>query len=62
MAYKFLACKDIDLSRIGFKNASLQFDFKEETSCLRITLFDNNHYQDQVTVDLQSEFGDIKDL
>ncbi len=57
MAYEFLACKDIDLSRLGYKKASVQFDFKQENSCLRITLFDDNHYQDQVTVSLEEEFG-----
>lgn len=58
MPYEFLACKDIDLSRIGYRNASVQFDFKKEDSSLRITLFDDNHYQDQVVVNLEDEFGE----
>lgn len=57
MKYEFLACKDIDLSRIGYQNASVQFDFRKDTSCLRVTLFDNDHYQDQVVIDLEYEFG-----
>ncbi len=58
MAYEFLAGKDIDLSCLGYEKAFVQFDFDKENSNLRITLFDNNHYKDQVVVNLEDEFED----
>ncbi len=57
MPYEFLAGKDVDLSRLGYQRAFLQFDFNKENSCIRITLFDGNRYQDQVTVGIEEEFG-----
>lgn len=59
MAYYFLSNKDIDLSHLGYKNASLQFDFNKESGNLRITLFENNHYQDEAIVNLEDKFGKI---
>ncbi len=57
MPYEFLARKSVDLTRLGYQCASLQFDFNKEHSCLRITLFDDDRYQDQVTVGIEEEFG-----
>ncbi len=57
MPYEFLTNKEIDLKRLGYENASLQLDFDPEKSYLRITLFDNDHYQDHVTLALEDDFG-----
>jgi len=55
MAYEFLTQKDIDLSRLGFGD-SLLFEFDKDKCYLRISIFQNDHYQDHFVVDLKDEF------
>lgn len=49
MGYDLLRLVDIDLGEIG---DSIQIDLNKEKSILRITLFKENHYQDEIEVDL----------
>lgn len=57
MAYEFLTDKEVDLRRFGCENASLQFDFDKDKGYLRITLFDNDHYQEDLVIDIPDDFG-----
>lgn len=54
MAYEFLRGCDIDLGEVG---NSINIEINKETKILRITLFKDDRYQDQITVDLMDEFG-----
>lgn len=56
MSYDFLRRVDIDLGEIG---DSVQIDLNREKKILRLTLFKEDHYQDEVKVDLADEFGDL---
>lgn len=56
MAFEFLTQKDVDLSKIGFGN-SLMFEIDKENGYLRISVFDHDHFQDQIVIDLEYEFG-----
>lgn len=60
MAYEHLIDKDVNLSKLGFGD-SLTFDFDQEKCYLRISVFQNGHYQDHFVVDLKDEFN-IRDL
>lgn len=57
MSYEHLADKDVDLSRLGFGD-NLEFEFDPERCLLRISVFDNGHYQDHLVVDLPYELGE----
>ena len=56
MAFEFLTQKDIDLSQIGIGD-SLMFEIDKEKGYLRISVFDHDHFQDQIVIDLEYEFG-----
>lgn len=56
MAFEFLTQKDVDLSKLGFGD-SLMFEVDKEKGYLRISVFDHDHFQDQIVVDLEYEFG-----
>lgn len=55
MGYEFLRGCDIDLGEVG---NGIDIEINKEKKVLRITLFKDDHYQDQITVDLMDEFGD----
>ena len=55
MSYEFLRRVDIDLGDAG---DSIQIELNSAKKLLRITLFKDDHYQDEVKVDLMDEFGD----
>ena len=54
MNYELLRHIDIDLGEIG---DSLQIDLNREQKILRLTVFKQDHYQDQLRIDLEDEFG-----
>lgn len=54
MSYDLLRHIDIDLGEIG---DSLQIDLNREQKTLRLTVFKQDHYQDQLRIDLEDEFG-----
>lgn len=54
MSYDLLRHIDIDLGEIG---DSLQIDLNREQKILRLTVFKQDHYQDQLRIDLEDEFG-----
>lgn len=55
MSYEFLCRADIGLGEAG---DSIQLELNEAKKYLRITLFKDDRYQDQLTIDLVDEFGD----
>ena len=55
MAYEHLTIRDVDLSKLGFGN-SISFEFDKEKCYLRVSIFENDHYQDHFVVDLRDEF------
>lgn len=55
MSYDFLRRIDIDIGEAG---DSVQLEIDKEKKLLRITLFKNDHYQDEIKVDLVYEFTD----
>lgn len=55
MSYDLLRHIDIDLGEIG---DSLQIDLNREQKILRLTVFKQDHYQDEIKIDLVDEFGD----
>ena len=55
MSYELLRFPDIDLGDLG---DSIQVDLDREKKLLRLTLFKDNHYQDEVKIDLMDEFGE----
>lgn len=57
MSYEHLIQKDVDLSCLGFGD-SLVFDFNPEKCLLRISVFNDFHFQDDVVVDLAYELGE----
>ena len=54
MAYELLRHIDIDLGDIG---DSLQIDLNRDKNILRLTLFKDDHYQDQITIYLEEDFS-----
>lgn len=54
MNYDLLRHIDIDLGEIG---DSLQIDLNREQKTLRLTVFKQDHYQDELRIDLEDEFG-----
>lgn len=56
MAYEHLIDKDVDLSAIGFGDC-LTFEYNKVKGLLRISIFENSHYQDHIVVNLVDEFG-----
>ena len=58
MGYEFLRGVDIDLGEAG---DSIQIELNSDKKLLRVTLFKDNHYQDEIKVDLMDEFGDEGD-
>lgn len=54
MSYDLLRHIDIDLGEIG---DSLQIDLNREQKTLRLTVFKQDHYQDEIKIDLVDEFG-----
>lgn len=54
MNYDLLRHIDIDLGEIG---DSLQIDLNREQKTLRLTVFKQGHYQDELRIDLEDEFG-----
>jgi hypothetical protein len=57
MAYELIYDKNIDLTRLGYKDASVQMLFNKDNSCLCISLFDGGHYLDEIYINLEGEFG-----
>lgn len=57
MAYEILMCKNVDLTSLGYEDASLYFDYNKEKKLLRVTLFNGHHYKDEITIDLEAGFG-----
>lgn len=55
MSYELLRRIDIDLGDLG---DSLQIEIDKTKKYLRLTLFENNHYMDDIVVDLEQEFAD----
>ena len=55
MAYEFLGLKYVDLSALGFGD-NLMVEYDKETGKVRISVFDNSHYQDHTVVDLKKIF------
>lgn len=56
MPYEPLRTLDVDLSKLGFGD-SLFFEFDKEKCYLRITIFEDNRYQDHLVIDLVDECG-----
>ena len=54
MNYDLLRHIDIDLGEIG---DSLQIDLNRGQKTLRLTVFKQDHYQDELRIDLEDEFG-----
>jgi len=59
MSYDFLRRVDIDLGEIG---DSVQIDLNREKKILRLTLFKEDRYQDEIKVYLTDEFGDLVEM
>lgn len=53
--YTFLCNADVDLEEFG---NSIQIDISNNKKFLRVTLFKDDHYQDEIKIDLIDEFGD----
>lgn len=53
MAYELLRHIDVDLGELG---DSLQIDLNKEKNILRLTLFKDDHYMDEIRIDLVDEF------
>ena len=47
MAYELLAEKDVDLSKLGFGD-NLVVEFDPEQCKLRVSIFEEGHFQDEV--------------
>ena len=55
MGYDILQIAEIDLGELG---DSIQVDLDRSRKVLRISLFKEEHYQDEVRVDLAEAFGE----
>lgn len=53
--YNFLCNANIDLGEFG---NSIQIDISNNKKFLRVTLFKDDHYRDEIEIDLIDEFGD----
>lgn len=53
--YELLADKDVDLSALGFGD-NLVIEFDSRRCAVRISVFQEKHYQDSVVIDLKCVF------
>lgn len=53
--YKYIATYKEDLSAIGFGD-ELQFDYDPSDGCLRVSVFKDNHWQDEAVIRLPELF------
>ena len=53
--YIFITTNPIDLSALGFGD-ELQIDYDPATGNLRVSVFQNNHWQDEAIIPLPSLF------
>ena len=55
MGYDILQIAEIDLGDLG---DSIQVDMDRSRKVLRISLFNEEHYQDELRIDLAEAFGE----
>lgn len=57
MSYELLRHVDVDLGELG---DSLQIEIDKEKKHLRLTMFQDDHYLDHITMDLMNEFANVE--